>query len=132
MKPFVAFRNEVSRMKRDMLFALALLLFVAPAWAARTMEVNGNVSDQINHTPIVGAQVVYTNVKSGEVYNTTTDKKGHYSIKAVRMGDYRIVVTSPSGDKLVEITKHVEQETQSAPGPVAIGHVPRETVHVGH
>jgi len=90
-----------------------------------------SVSGQILNregNPMVGAEVVYTNVGtvdyssggqritegSGKVYKVKTDKKGSFSVVGVEYGVYKIEITAPDGNHVYSGKKNIGDNTDAA------------------
>ena len=74
------------RIKRPLLFAVALIAFSASVKGDATFVVSGNVSD-FHGNPIAGATIRLKNRAFENLYETLSDEKGRYSM-AVKEGDY--------------------------------------------
>ena len=96
------------------LIVLALLLPMQRFLAS----VSGQIIDHEGN-PMVGAEVVYTNVGSldryadrviegkGKVYKVKTDKNGKFSLVGVAYGVYQIEITGPDGGHVYSGKKHI-------------------------
>lgn len=77
---------------------LTVFLFACALFAQneRVAEVKGEVMDMLGR-PIVGAEVVYTNVDNGVVYRMRTDKNGKFDRIGLVIGMYQVEITGPTG-----------------------------------
>jgi tetratricopeptide (TPR) repeat protein len=105
------------------LMLLALLLPMQRFLAS----VSGQILDGEGN-PMVGAEVVYTNVGtvdhssggqritegSGKVYKVKTDKKGSFSVVGVEYGVYKIEITAPDGSHVYSGKKNIGDNTDAA------------------
>ena len=93
------------------LWALAICLggTAGTAWAqiGATGRLEGAVLDQ-NGAAIMGAAVVATQVGTGTRRETTTDEAGRYSLAALPVGEYSVVVEAQGFQQYVRSGVHVE------------------------
>src|SRR5690349_7139500 len=84
-------------MKRCLLpLIVALAVF---AQDNRVAEVKGEILD-MQGKPIMGAQVVYTNLDNGKTYSMKTDQNGRFHAVGLLLGTYSIEVTGPTGKRI--------------------------------
>ena len=81
------------------LLLLALCMLAAfGGWSQGTTssEMRGIVTD-VNHAPLIGANVVAIHLPSGTTYGTATDLEGHYQLPGMRVGGPYHVTVSYTG-----------------------------------
>ncbi|MGZ4860318.1 MAG: tetratricopeptide repeat protein [Candidatus Angelobacter sp.] len=98
-------------------FCLILFALLLPMQRF-SASVSGQILDR-EGKPMVGAEVVYTNVGTvdrtatritegtGKVYKVRTEKNGKFSLIGVEFGVYQIEITGPDGSHVYSGTKHV-------------------------
>ena len=90
-------------MKRNtILLALAAVLIAAPLLPAYAQTVGAPVEGKVTleGSPFPNAQVVVTNVDTGKIYKTKSDKSGSFSLLGVPYGNYQVDVIGDKGEKL--------------------------------
>ncbi|MGZ7107203.1 MAG: tetratricopeptide repeat protein [Candidatus Angelobacter sp.] len=98
-------------------FCLILFALLLPMQRF-SASVSGQILDR-EGKPMVGAEVVYTNVGTvdrsatrimegtGKVYKVRTEKNGKFSLIGVEFGVYQIEITGPDGSHVYSGRKHV-------------------------
>lgn len=89
-------------MKRNAIaFALAVLL-CAGFLLAHSQTVGAPAEGKVTQEgkPLPNAQVALTNVDTGKVYKTKTDKSGNFAVLGVPYGNYQVDVLGEKGEKL--------------------------------
>ena len=96
--------------------AVMLVAFSAiSAWPQATLSrVNGKVTD--GGKPLVGAEVVYTNLGTGKTFKDKTGKDGTYTMVGLERTNYEIEISSPTGEKLYK-AKRTIAPAMSLTGP---------------
>src|SRR5215469_14079357 len=89
-------RTTVSSARRVMVvLAFTLFLTLAPLCAqVDTGTILGTVSDA-SGAVVPGAKVTLTNLGTNSALSTTTGSDGNYKFSPVRIGNYKIEVSSP-------------------------------------
>ena len=88
--------REAKKMKQRLLVVMLMMavaaLCVPPVFAQATGTIKG-VCKNLDGTPIVGANVEWTNTDNGRKYNLKTNKKGEYFSLGIEPGKYKVVLT---------------------------------------
>jgi hypothetical protein len=79
-------KNLAEGIKRPLLLAIAFLFFSSCSKGDAAFVISGNVSD-FHGNPVEGATIRLKNRAFENLYETVSDKRGHYSL-AVKEGDY--------------------------------------------
>lgn len=80
----------------------SLLICVAALLVAQDVSLadcQGEVRD-MQSRPVSGALVVYTHEDSGQTYNVKTDANGQYRLIGLKVGNYDIEITGPTGQHI--------------------------------
>lgn len=97
---------------KSIYLSVAVMLVVfgsVTAWPQATLSrVNGKVTD--GGKPVVGAQIVYTNLGTGKTFKDKTGKDGSYSMVGLERTNYEIEITSATGEKLYKVKRTVTGE----------------------
>ena len=90
--------------------AVMLVAFSAiSAWPQATLSrVTGKVTD--GGKPLVGAEVVYTNLGTGKTFKDKTGKDGTYTMVGLERTNYEIEISSPTGEKLYKAKRTIAAE----------------------
>src|SRR5689334_11791508 len=88
--------REAKKMKQRLLVVMLMMavaaLCVPPVFAQATGTIKG-VCKNLDGTPIVGANVEWTNTDNGRKYNLKTNKKGEYFSLGIEPGKYKVTLT---------------------------------------
>lgn len=90
-------------MKRNaIVFALAALLCSVVFLPARAQTVGAPTEGKVTQEgkPLPNVQVVLTNVDTGKVNKTKTDKGGNFAVLGIPYGNYQVDVLGEKGEKL--------------------------------
>jgi Carboxypeptidase regulatory-like domain/Tetratricopeptide repeat len=90
-------------MKRNaIVFALSTLLFAVGPLPALSQTIGVPVEGKVTQEgkPLPNAQVVLTNVDTGRVFKTKTDKNGALAFMGMTYGNFQVDVLGEKGDKL--------------------------------
>jgi hypothetical protein len=90
-------------MKRNVIvFALAALLCSVGFLPAYSQTVGAPTEGKVTQEgkPLANVQVVLTNVDTGKVNKTKTDKNGNFAVLGVPYGNYQVDVLGEKGEKL--------------------------------
>jgi tetratricopeptide (TPR) repeat protein len=90
-------------MKRNaIVFALSTLLFAVGAFPALAQTIGVPVEGKVTQEgkPLPNAQIVLTNVDTGRVFKTKTDKNGGLAFMGMIYGNFQVDVLGEKGEKL--------------------------------
>ena len=88
---------------RTLLVTMALALCAPAGWSQATLtRADGRITDSGKSLP--GVQVILSHQDTFQVYRTTTDKYGTFSIPEVARGTYIVSILNAAGDKLFRKT----------------------------
>ena len=88
---------------RTLLVTMALALCAPAGWSQATRtRADGRITDSGKSLP--GVQVILSHQDTFQVYRTTTDKYGTFSIPEVARGTYIVSILNAAGDKLFRKT----------------------------
>ena len=92
-----------AKLIRTLLVTVALALCAPAGWSqATSTRADGRITDSGKSLPSV--QVILSHQETLQVYRTTTDKYGTFSIPEVARGTYIVSVLNAAGDKLFRKT----------------------------
>jgi tetratricopeptide (TPR) repeat protein len=101
---------------RTLLVTVALALCGPADWSQATLtRADGRITDSGKSLP--GVQVILSHQDTFQVYRTTTDKYGTFSIPEVARGTYIVSVLNAAGDKLFRKTLEL---TSAADTPIQL------------
>jgi tetratricopeptide (TPR) repeat protein len=89
-------------MKRNVMVLVGALLFAVGFLPARAQTVGAQAEGKVTQEgkPLANAPVVFTNMDTGKVFKTKTDKAGEFRLLGVPYGTYQVEVLNEKGEKL--------------------------------
>src|SRR4029077_1182856 len=98
--------REAKKMKQRLLIVMLVIavaaLCVSPVFAQATGTIKGTCKN-MDGTPIVGANVEWSNTDNGRKYNLKTNKKGEYFSLGIEPGKYKVTLTQ-DGKQLDQVS----------------------------
>ncbi len=91
------------RLLMVMLVMAVAALCVSPVFAQATGTIKGTCKN-LDGTPVIGANVEWTNTDNGRKYNLKTNKKGEYFSLGIEPGKYKVVLTGADGKQLDQVS----------------------------
>ena len=82
------------------LYCCAIFLFSSVCSAQTLLQVQGTITDQTN-AALPNVIIKAVNIASGKEAMATTEGKGHYTIKGLLPGNYRLTASAPGFDTLI-------------------------------
>ena len=95
--------------------------------SSSTGEIRGTVTDPVGAV-VVGAQVVVTNVATGEEKSFTTNRDGLYDTVSTQNGHYTVAIMAPGFEKLVLGPITLDIGTITLNGKLRVGSALQEVV----